>query len=87
MTKEQGQKVIDKSPYRLPLRYESRGTFIVNDKEQNVLDVRGWGAICRLPDAEKIQDAFGEAVAKCLNDNLAEYIAEAIEEISEEALG
>jgi len=74
MTDEQIVK--ETSPYKLPLRYEPNFISIVNDKGQNVLAVRGYGAICRLSNAEEIQDEFGEAVAKCLNDNLDKYMVE-----------
>jgi hypothetical protein len=59
-----------------PFRYEPEGTMIVDANGDRILDVRGWGHLTGkgahgLPDsdAERIQDALGNAVAKILNAN------------------
>ena len=55
-----------------PFKYDDYGQSILNSENHKVLDVRGWGFIQYLDNAEELQDDFGRLVASLLNDKVKE---------------
>lgn len=43
---------------------------IFDDEGNHILDIRGWGRLQYLPDAEAKQDGIGEFVAEAINEKL-----------------
>jgi hypothetical protein len=52
--------------YHAPFRYNPNDQAIRDAHGEKVLDVRGWGRIQYIDNAEKLQDAVGERVAAIL---------------------
>jgi hypothetical protein len=80
------QEQKDRTPidiYKLPCKYEKDGQMIFDADGKLMLDVRGWGYIQYLkPDPEKMQDDFGNYIAKVINEHLDKD--RLIEDLSEE---
>jgi len=63
------QDSLIKGLYRKPFHYDEYGQSIYDANNDHVLDIRGWGRIQYMDNAEAKQDAFGRFVTKLLNDN------------------
>lgn len=50
-----------------PFMYEPYCQSILNVEGHKVIDIRGWGFIQKLPNAEEVQDQFGKHVTDLLN--------------------
>jgi hypothetical protein len=59
---------IIKGLYKKPFHFDEYGQMIFDANNEHVLDIRGWGRIQYLPDAEAKQDTFGRFVADMLNE-------------------
>lgn len=53
-----------------PFRYDRHFQHIVDSEGNQILDVRGWGRLCRTENGDKIQDAYGEYFANLINEDL-----------------
>lgn len=56
-----------------PFKYDPYGQKILDSKNSMCLEVRGWGKFQYQKDGDKLQDEFGEYVAKLLNDNQGDF--------------
>ena len=56
------------SKFKLPLKYDNHGQFILDSNGRMVADVRAWGYLQYFPDAEKLQDTLGEMITKAFNE-------------------
>lgn len=54
--------------YKLPLKYDNHGQFIVDSEEKKVADIRGWGTLQYHKDAEQLQDTLGEMLVKAFHE-------------------
>ncbi len=72
-------KDLVKETVAFPVKYDSKQQTIWDSKGMMVCDIRGWGKIQFMEEAEKRQDAIGEKIAKLLNE--AEYNKEEIHPI------
>ncbi len=52
-----------------PVKYDSYGTHILDSNNNKVLDVRGWGRIQKMDNAEERQDEIGEWLALLMNES------------------
>lgn len=58
--------------YQPPFKYshgyifDSNGEMVADDG--GIVRVRGWGRICSMKNAEKLQDEVGKIIAEALND-------------------
>ena len=51
-----------------PCYYDKHSQFVFDQDGKMIIDIRGWGWIQKLgPDAEKMQDAFGERIVELIN--------------------
>jgi hypothetical protein len=57
-----------KGLYRKPFHYDPYGQMIFDANHNQVLDIRGWGRIQYLDNAELKQDTFGKFIAYTLNE-------------------
>lgn len=55
-----------------PVYYDPYGQKIFDAKNQMVADVRGWGRIQYMSDAESRQDEIGEFIAYAINAHISE---------------
>lgn len=55
-----------------PFRYDAMGQAVVDRENSLVLDVRGWGRIQYLDNAERRHDAIGRMLARMLNERVAQ---------------
>ena len=53
--------------FKFPLKYDIYGQSILDQDNNKVLDIRGWGHIQYLEDAENIQDNIGEYICNLIN--------------------
>lgn len=60
-----------------PVRYDEYGQKIMDAKNQMVADVRGWGRIQYMNDAEARQDEMGRFIADAINHRLSNSNSEA----------
>lgn len=55
---------------KLPVKYDRDSYFILDDNDNAILEVRGWGHIQNLSEPEEKQDLIGEYIAACINRGL-----------------
>lgn len=66
-------KEIIKEAYKLPIKHDGWGIYIIDAEDRMIAQVRGWGYLSREfgeAKAKKIQKAVGEAIANALNEHL-----------------
>jgi hypothetical protein len=61
-------KDLVKETVAFPVTYDNKQQTIWDSKGMMVCDIRGWGKIQFMDEAEKRQDAIGEKIAKLLNE-------------------
>lgn len=66
MTNQQRELIL--STFKHPFKYESTCQMIFDSAGDLVANVRGWGKIQYMEDAELRQDAFGEFIAEAMNN-------------------
>lgn len=68
MDEEQQAMALYEAPFHHERGYiwDAKNKMVADDGA--VLRVRGWGRISYLPDAEKLQDAVGDLIAKALTE-------------------
>jgi hypothetical protein len=59
-------KVLD--VYTFPAKYDEMGGYIFDANNQMIGEVRGWGKLQYLPDAEELQDALGQFIVDAINE-------------------
>lgn len=59
-----------KSLYSSPFRYDKMGQEIRDSKNNQVLDIRGWGRLGYMKDGAKLQDEVGEYICYLLNEGV-----------------
>jgi len=52
------------------VKYDSMGTMIIDQQNNHILDVRGWGRFQHMAYGEKIQDSVGEFIANAINEKI-----------------
>ena len=55
---------------KYPVVYSSLGTYINDADDKMIADVRGWGWIQKLDNAEATQDEIGTFIAEAINEKL-----------------
>ena len=50
-----------------PVRYDDYGQQIWDSNNHLICDIRGWGRIQYMKDAEKIQDSVGQFICDAIN--------------------
>lgn len=69
MSKSKKQLAIDTLMESLPpFYYDAEGQTILDQNGRMIVDVRGWGWIRKLDQAEDRQDAIGELITNYLNE-------------------
>lgn len=69
--KEQFPLAVDTlSKCKKPFYYDQYGQMIFDSEGKMIVDIRGWGWIQKLDNAEKRQDEVGEMFADFLNKNI-----------------
>lgn len=55
---------------KLPVRFDEMGGYFWDADDRMIAQVRGWGRLQYLPDAEKKQDNIGKFIAEAINTKL-----------------
>ncbi|MFZ0490290.1 MAG: hypothetical protein WBV11_00300 [Salegentibacter sp.] len=61
-----------KETIKFPVHYDQRGQTVRDANGLMVCDIRGWGKIQYLKQAEERQDSIGRLIAKLLNESQQE---------------
>lgn len=52
---------------KFPCYYDEMGQFIFDEDGKMICDIRGWGWIQKLEDAQQKQDALGKKICEMIN--------------------
>lgn len=55
---------------KLPVKYDSMGTMIIDSDNNLICDIRGWGRFQYMEEGEKVQDSVGRYIADAINDKI-----------------
>ena len=62
-------KEIALSLYTPPFKYDLEGQMIFDSNDNLVTDIRGWGRIQKLKNAEVVMDTVGEQIAEAMTEH------------------
>jgi hypothetical protein len=55
------------------VRYVTYGTMILDEDNNHILDIRGWGRLQYMEDGEELQDSIGCFIVDAINEKLDKY--------------